>query len=89
MAAVELEDGTHLGELLQDGRGVLLDFHRTLVDAPSQIWYAGGPATDDLGLAAVLVRPDGIVAWAADQVPGEASDREAFDQAVTAGSAKE
>ena len=78
----ELEDGTRLGELLQDGRGALLDFHRTLDDAPSRIRYAGGPARDQLGLSAVLVRPDGIVAWAADQIPGEAPDREALEQAV-------
>jgi 2-polyprenyl-6-methoxyphenol hydroxylase-like FAD-dependent oxidoreductase len=75
----QLEDGTRLGELLQDGRGVLLDFHRALPDSISRIRYAGGPARDQLGLTAVLVRPDGIVAWAADQAP----DRDAFDQAVT------
>ncbi|MEW1840723.1 hypothetical protein AB0392_22495 [Nonomuraea angiospora] len=35
---------------------------------------AAGPARDDLGLGGVLVRPDGVVAWAGDRVP----DREAF-----------
>ncbi|MFE2479044.1 FAD-dependent oxidoreductase [Streptomyces sp. NPDC059389] len=79
-----LEDGTRLGELMQDGRGVALDFG---TDRPlrasagrweSRIRYAGGPAADDLGLGAVLVRPDGVVAWAAGPRP----DREAFERAA-------
>ncbi|MEU4929614.1 hypothetical protein AB0G54_24415 [Streptomyces yokosukanensis] len=40
--------------------------------------YAAGPAGNDLGLGAVLVRPDGVVAWAGDLTP----DREAFEQAA-------
>ncbi|MDX3109754.1 hypothetical protein ACIBO5_54125 [Nonomuraea angiospora] len=39
---------------------------------------AAGPARDDLGLGAVLVRPDGVVDWAGDRVP----DREAFERAA-------
>jgi 2-polyprenyl-6-methoxyphenol hydroxylase-like FAD-dependent oxidoreductase len=67
-----LEDGTHLGDLLVDGRAVLLDFssderlHHATTGRPDRIRYVSEPPTDDLGLAAVLVRPDGIVAWAGD-----------------------
>ncbi|GIL30486.1 FAD-dependent oxidoreductase [Actinocatenispora comari] len=80
-----LADGTRLGELLRDGRGVVLDFSACgdLRDAalrfPDRIRYAGGPARDDLGLGAVLVRPDGVVAWAADGTPDPGS----FDRAAT------
>ncbi|UQU62715.1 FAD-dependent monooxygenase [Couchioplanes caeruleus] len=68
-----LEDGTRLGELLQEGRGVLLDFRGALEQAArgwtGRIRRVAGPARDDLGLDAVLVRPDGVVAWAGE--PGE------------------
>ncbi|GAA2214796.1 hypothetical protein GCM10009850_102620 [Nonomuraea monospora] len=40
--------------------------------------YAAGPAQDDLGTGAVLVRPDGIVAWTSDHDP----DPEAFERAA-------
>jgi 2-polyprenyl-6-methoxyphenol hydroxylase-like FAD-dependent oxidoreductase len=79
-----LEDGTRLGELMEDGRGVVLDFSadRRLEGSAAgwedELRYAAGPAVDDLGLGAVLVRPDGTVAWAGERVP----DREAFEQAV-------
>ncbi len=81
---LRLEDGTRLGELMQDGRGVALDFssgrrlHRSAMSWEGRMRYAAGPARNDLGLGAVLVRPDGMVAWAGDRVP----DREAFEQAA-------
>ncbi|WP_433234934.1 FAD-dependent monooxygenase [Streptosporangium sp. CA-135522] len=81
---LRLEDGTRLGDLMQDGRGVALDFsvdrclHSSAMGWASRMRYAAGPATNDLGLGAVLVRPDGIVAWAGDRDP----DREAFERAV-------
>ncbi|MEU5049103.1 FAD-dependent oxidoreductase [Streptomyces sp. NPDC021096] len=80
-----LEDGTRLGDLTQDGRGVALDFstdrrlHASAMGWESRIRYAAGPAKNDLGLGAVLVRPDGIVAWAGDRRP----DPEAFERAAT------
>ncbi|MFI8460787.1 FAD-dependent oxidoreductase [Kitasatospora sp. NPDC085464] len=77
-------DGTHLGELLRQGRGVLLDFSpdralRTAADGwAGRIRYAAGPVRDDLGFTALFVRPDGIVAWADDH-----ADPEAFRHAAT------
>jgi 2-polyprenyl-6-methoxyphenol hydroxylase-like FAD-dependent oxidoreductase len=71
----ELEDGTRLGVLLRDGKGVLLDFHpqtplRSLGDGlEKRVKYIASEAKDSLGLTAVLVRPDGFVAWACDGEP--------------------
>jgi 2-polyprenyl-6-methoxyphenol hydroxylase-like FAD-dependent oxidoreductase len=79
-----LEDGSRLGDLMQDGHGVALDFSadRSLHDSAtrweSRIRYAAAPAKNDLGLGAVLVRPDGVVAWVGDRD----SDREAFERAA-------
>ncbi|GAA3598928.1 FAD-dependent monooxygenase [Nonomuraea rosea] len=81
---LRLEDGTRLGDLLQDGRGVALDFstgrrlHGSATGWASRIRYAAGPASNDLGFGAVLVRPDGVVAWAGDRDP----DPAAFEQAA-------
>jgi len=68
----ELENGSRIGELMQHGRGLLLDFDtnsslKALAgEYGSQIDYISGAAKDQLGLNAVLVRPDGIIAWVAD-----------------------
>jgi len=73
----ELVDGTRLGELLGRGKGLLLDFD---VNAPfhalarrwsDRITYVASDAKDRLDLSAVLVRPDGIVAWAGEAVPNQ------------------
>ncbi|MFE9120018.1 FAD-dependent monooxygenase [Streptomyces sp. NPDC007172] len=67
-----LTDGTCLGELMRDGLGVVLDFSADRrLSGPAASWrnrlrYATGTPADDLGLGAVLVRPDGTVAWAGD-----------------------
>ncbi|GAA3267079.1 FAD-dependent oxidoreductase [Streptomyces lavendulae] len=80
-----LEDGTRLGDLMEDGRGVVLDFttgrllHGSATGWEGRIRYAAGAVRNDLGSGAVLVRPDGVVAWAGDRHP----DREAFEQAAT------
>lgn len=77
------EDGSRLGDLLHDGRGVVLDFStgERLRDSAagweSRIRYAAGRARNDLGAGAVLVRPDGVVAWAGTP------DREAFERAAS------
>ena len=71
----ELVDGTKLGELLRNGKGLLLDFDaRAPLQAFASRWsrritYVAGDAKDRLGLSAVLVRPDGFVAWAGEAVP--------------------
>jgi 2-polyprenyl-6-methoxyphenol hydroxylase-like FAD-dependent oxidoreductase len=71
----ELEDGTRLGALLRDGHGLLLDFGRQAsLRALDGLWgdyvrYVDSEAKDRLGLSALLVRPDGFVAWASDTTP--------------------
>jgi len=73
-----LPDGTRLGERLRNGRGLLLDFTacaslQTLADGwNDRLVYVAGDATDAQGLSAVLVRPDGIVAWAAEGAVSQA-----------------
>jgi hypothetical protein len=71
----ELEDGTKLGRLLRAGNGLLLDFvGRASLKALDGQWgdsvsYVARDAKDRLGLSALLVRPDGFVAWASDKTP--------------------
>jgi 2-polyprenyl-6-methoxyphenol hydroxylase-like FAD-dependent oxidoreductase len=71
----ELEDGATIGELMQDGRGILLDFDRKASlkalanEYGDRIRYISGSAKEQLGLSAVLIRPDGFVAWASDSEP--------------------
>lgn len=67
-----LADGTRAGALLRDGNGLLLDFGagaplRALAERwDGRIRYVAGDAEDRLGLEALLVRPDGFVAWASE-----------------------
>jgi len=81
----EMENGILIREFLREGRGLLLDFtnHPVLEtlahEYPQQLRYVTGEPKDPLGLSAVLVRPDGIVAWAAEGTP----DTSALKQAVT------
>jgi hypothetical protein len=71
----ELVDGTKLGELLRNGKGLLLDFDGSgPLEALASCWsgkvtYVASDAKDRLGLSAVLVRPDGFVAWAIEATP--------------------
>jgi 2-polyprenyl-6-methoxyphenol hydroxylase-like FAD-dependent oxidoreductase len=71
----ELEDGTTIGELMHDGQGILLDFDRSTslktlaTEYGGQIKYISGRAKEQLGLSAVLIRPDGIITWASDNAP--------------------
>jgi 2-polyprenyl-6-methoxyphenol hydroxylase-like FAD-dependent oxidoreductase len=68
----ELADGTKIGELLKKGTGLLLNFDASpRLEALANGWrdritYVAGDAKDRLGLNAVLVRPDGFVAWASE-----------------------
>jgi hypothetical protein len=72
---IELADGSRLGEHLRTGRGLMLDFvgdTRLRVVAgrwSDRVVYRAGDAKERFGLTAMLVRPDGFVAWAADDVP--------------------
>ncbi|MEV0266211.1 FAD-dependent oxidoreductase [Streptomyces sp. NPDC050617] len=81
---LRLEDGTRLGDLMRDGRGIALDFstdqclHGSALGWKSRMRYVAGSARNDLGVDAVLVRPDGVVAWVGDGAP----DREAFERAA-------
>jgi hypothetical protein len=70
----ELEAGANIGGLLHDGQGMLLDFNnnaslKTLAGEYDRMKYVSGRAKEQFGLSAVLIRPDGIVAWAADTDP--------------------
>src|SRR5882757_6520814 len=71
----EFEDGTSIGELMHDGQGILLDFDKNASlnalasEYGDRIKYISGCAKEQSGLSAVLIRPDGIVAWASDQLP--------------------
>ena len=68
----ELEDGRRVGTLLGEGAGLLLDFDRQpSLRGLAGVWgdrvrYVASGARDRLGLSALLVRPDGFVAWATD-----------------------
>ncbi|MEU9190765.1 FAD-dependent oxidoreductase [Streptomyces sp. NPDC048484] len=64
------EDGTRLGDLLNSGQGAALDFtddqalHGAVQKWQGRIRFAAGPVRNSLGLTALLIRPDGVVAWA-------------------------
>jgi 2-polyprenyl-6-methoxyphenol hydroxylase-like FAD-dependent oxidoreductase len=79
----EFEDGATIGDLMQDGQGILLDFnsHASLKALASeyddQLKYVLCRAKEQLGLSAALIRPDGFVAWASDSEPREQSIRQA------------
>ena len=81
----EWPDGTTVGERLRQAKGLLLDFDaRAPLQALASRWddridYVSGEPKDRLGLSAVLVRPDGFVAWASDGAP----DVEEAAQAAT------
>jgi 2-polyprenyl-6-methoxyphenol hydroxylase-like FAD-dependent oxidoreductase len=81
----ELVDGTKLGELLANGKGLFLDFDaRPALQALASRWsgritYVASDVKDRLGLNAVLVRPDGVVAWAGEAAPN-------YEEAVQAAS---
>jgi 2-polyprenyl-6-methoxyphenol hydroxylase-like FAD-dependent oxidoreductase len=71
----EFEDGSRIGEFMQDGRGILLDFEgnvsfRDLAGEFGElVKYVSGRAKEQFGLSALLIRPDGMIAWASDNEP--------------------
>ena len=59
-------DGTRVYELLREGRFVLLTAADVDIDRPAVVQAVdAAPALPD----AVLVRPDGYVAWASERLP--------------------
>ncbi|MDB5969955.1 MAG: dependent oxidoreductase family protein [Hydrocarboniphaga sp.] len=80
----DLIGGTRLGELLSKGTGLLLDFNGcALLQSLAGRWtdrvtYIATDAKDRLGLSALLVRPDGVVAWASEANP----DHKEVEQAL-------
>jgi 2-polyprenyl-6-methoxyphenol hydroxylase-like FAD-dependent oxidoreductase len=79
------DDGTTLGELLRDGQALLLDFdaHAALKAwaGAAGIKYIARNAQERLGYRALLIRPDGIVAWSAHG-EGDDPDCAALQQAA-------
>lgn len=71
----ELADGKRVGDLLRTDKGLLLDFDacpslEALADRWSdRIAYLASDVKDRLGLGALLVRPDGVVAWVCETEP--------------------
>ncbi|MFI1382006.1 FAD-dependent oxidoreductase [Embleya sp. NPDC020886] len=69
---LELADGTRLAELLHDGRALLLDladtpdFRKRAADYPQRVTVRTATSATPAP-AALLIRPDGVVAWAADR----------------------
>ncbi|HEX2401113.1 MAG TPA: FAD-dependent monooxygenase, partial [Mycobacterium sp.] len=80
---VTLGDGRRVAELLHHGRPVLLDLCGRVGDAArgwtDRVDVVSG-AVPDLEVCALLIRPDGYVAWAAD--PFEADDEERLHTAL-------
>lgn len=87
----ELEDGSTIGELMRDGKGILLDFGmNTLLknfanEYSGQMKYVSTRAKEQFGLNAVLIRPDGFIAWASDSTPDKQSIRQAAARWFEAG----
>jgi 2-polyprenyl-6-methoxyphenol hydroxylase-like FAD-dependent oxidoreductase len=71
----EFEDGSRLGPLLHDGTSLLLDFAaKEEINTLGQRWngrvkYVAAKPKDNKDLTALLIRPDGFVAWASDSDP--------------------
>ena len=71
----EFENGITIGDLMHNGQGILLDFNedaalKTLAGTyGDQMKYVSGHANEQFDLSALLIRPDGIIAWAANNTP--------------------
>jgi hypothetical protein len=79
MPEITLDDGRRVNELLHGGHPVLLDLSGGPVGEAALGWadrvdvVAG--AVDDFEACALLIRPDGYVAWAADTFEADDEDR--------------
>lgn len=81
----ELEDGARIGDLMHAGQGILLDFDRNVSlktlagEYGDRLKYVSGSAKDRLAVSSLLIRPDGIIAWASSD---NAPDCSEFQKAV-------
>jgi 2-polyprenyl-6-methoxyphenol hydroxylase-like FAD-dependent oxidoreductase len=82
----DLEDGTRLGEHLHNGKGLLLDLTggRKLHEL-GRIWnhrlnYVSAQAKDSKSLTAIVVRPDGFVAWVAESEPDSSTAERSIER---------
>lgn len=81
---LEFEDGSRLGDLLHDGKAILLDLagseelERSVPSWKGRVHYVRAQAKNDLGLRALVIRPDGYVVWATDGEPDAREAREAM-----------
>ena len=72
----EYEDGTRVGDLMHGGRALLLDFtgdaarQACAAACGERVQYVAARVRESLGISALLVRPDGTVAWATDEATG-------------------
>jgi len=82
----EFENGAKIGDLMHEGQGILLDFGmndslKTLAsEYGDRIKYISGSVKDRLALSALLIRPDGIIAWASDNAPDCSELQKAADR---------
>jgi 2-polyprenyl-6-methoxyphenol hydroxylase-like FAD-dependent oxidoreductase len=82
----EFQDGTRLGDLLHQGKGLLLDLTATNeLNELSKTWqdrmkYFSAKAIDSKGLTALLVRPDGVVIWVAESELHPNAARESIER---------
>ncbi|NCD71643.1 FAD-dependent monooxygenase [Mucilaginibacter agri] len=81
----EMENGVTIGQLMRDGKAILLDFDSNahLKDLANeyidQLKYVSGRAAEQFGLSALLIRPDGFIAWASDSETDEDAIRRAIE----------
>lgn len=86
-----LGDGMRLNEHLRQGRALLLDFGdvdslKTLADRYSdRVMYLWCDAPISSGLQALVIRPDGFVAWASDRPTDGAEAARALSQLLGIG----
>jgi len=74
-------DGSTIGDRMHQGLGLLLDFtgnaalERQASAYGDRVIYLSGRAIDQLGMDSLLIRPDGIIAWASVGEPDESALR--------------
>jgi 2-polyprenyl-6-methoxyphenol hydroxylase-like FAD-dependent oxidoreductase len=81
----ELGDGTTIGDLMHNGQGILLNFGtdvslKALASKyGNRMRYVSASAKEQSGLTAMLIRPDGTVAWATNGSPDYSELQKAAD----------